>query len=33
MRDDENYAHVSAWKYEGPDKEPTRLKEHSSTKP
>ena len=27
LRDDENYAHVSAWKYEGPDKEPTRIKE------
>ena len=27
LRDDENYAHVSAWKYEGEDKEPTRIKE------
>ncbi|HEU4679307.1 MAG TPA: fumarate reductase/succinate dehydrogenase flavoprotein subunit, partial [Terrimicrobiaceae bacterium] len=27
LRDDENYAHVSAWKYEGEGKEPTRLKE------
>ena len=27
LRDDENCAHVSAWKYEGPDKEPTRIKE------
>ena len=27
LRDDENYAHVSAWKYEGEDKEPTLIKE------
>jgi succinate dehydrogenase / fumarate reductase flavoprotein subunit len=27
LRDDENYAHVSAWKYEGENQEPTRLKE------
>ena len=27
LRDDENCAHVSAWKYEGQDKEPTRIKE------
>ena len=27
LRDDENYAHVSAWKYEGEGKEPTRIKE------
>jgi succinate dehydrogenase / fumarate reductase flavoprotein subunit len=27
LRDDENYAHVSAWKHEGEGKEPTRLKE------
>ena len=27
LRDDENYAHVSAWKYEGAGKEPTRIKE------
>lgn len=27
LRDDDNYAHVSAWKYEGEGKEPTRLKE------
>ena len=27
LRDDENYAHVSAWKYEGENTAPTRLKE------
>jgi hypothetical protein len=27
LRDDENYAYVSAWKYEGEGKEPTRIKE------
>ena len=27
LRDDENYAFVSAWKYEGEGKEPTRIKE------
>ena len=27
LRDDENYAHVSAWKYEGEDAEPTLIKE------
>ena len=27
LRDDENYAHVSAWKYEGEAKEPVRIKE------
>ena len=27
LRDDENYSYVSAWKFEGEGKEPTRLKE------
>ena len=27
LRDDENYSHVSAWKFEGEGKEPTRIKE------
>ena len=27
LRDDENYAYVSAWKYEGEGKEPTLIKE------
>lgn len=27
LRDDENYAHVSCWKFEGEEKVPTRLKE------
>ncbi len=27
LRDDENFAHVAAWEYQGPDKEPVRHKE------
>jgi succinate dehydrogenase / fumarate reductase flavoprotein subunit len=27
LRDDENYAYVSAWKYEGEGQEPTLIKE------
>ena len=27
VRDDENFSHVTAWEYQGPDKEPLQHKE------